>query len=251
MPAERMPPDDSPLSQPLKWLTELTLRSPAAVLWGAGILTLVSLVITLNGLKFKTSRLDLLNPESRYNQRWLAYLDEFGDRDDAVIVVRSQEASAVTAAIEDIAKEVAQQPHLFDSVLWRRDLSRIKAKGLHLLPATELSSLSDRLRSAVQGLDETAPGANPAAALTRLNEQLERSPSMSAEQRQAMERQYAQVGGMLLAATSASVTSPVRQASLEGADPPAAAGASELLAGLAQLDPQYLLADEGRMGFVS
>ena len=39
--------------------------------------------VTVNGLTFKTSRLDLLNPRSEYNQRWLAYLAEFGDRDDA------------------------------------------------------------------------------------------------------------------------------------------------------------------------
>ena len=250
MPAERMPPDDSPLSQPLKWLTELTLRYPAAALWGAGLLTLVSLVITLNGLKFKTSRLDLLNPESRYNQRWLAYLDEFGNRDDAVIVVRSQDAAAVTAAIDDLTKEISQQPHLFDSLLWRRDLSRIKAKGLHLLPPPELSALSAKLRSAVQGLEDTAPGASPAAALGRLNEQLERSPQLSPPQRQQLERQYAQVTGLLLAAASPSAASQVRQASLEGADPKSAAGASELLSALAHLDPQYLLADEGRMGFV-
>jgi hopanoid biosynthesis associated RND transporter like protein HpnN len=250
MTAQRMPPDDSPLSQPLKWLTELTLRSPAAVLWGAGILTLVSLVITLNGLKFKTSRLDLLNPESRYNQRWLAYLDEFGNRDDAVIVVRGQDTAEVTAAIDDLAKEIAQQPHLFDSVLWRRDLSRIKAKGLHLLPAPELSALSAKLRTAVQGLEDTAPGASPAAALTRLNNQLERSGQLSADERQQLERQYAQATSMLLAAASPSAASHVRQASLEHSDPAAAEGAGKLLSALAHLDPQYLLSDDGRMGFV-
>jgi len=248
--AERMPPDDSPLSKPLKWLTELTLRSPAATLWAAALLTLVSLVITLSGLKFKTSRLDLLNPASRYNQRWLAYLDEFGHRDDAVIVVRSQDASAVTAAIDDLAKEIAQQPHVFDSVLWRRDLARIKAKGLHLLPAAELSALSAKLSSAVQALEQSGPQASPAAALARLNDTLERAPDLRPQQRQALERQYAEVSHMLLAATSASPASAVRQASMEGADSAAAAGTSELLSGLAHLDPQYLLAEDGRMGFI-
>src|SRR5262245_10902095 len=108
MTAARMPHDESPLSQPLKWLTLWMLRSPAATLWVVGILTLVSIVISVSGLKFKTSRLDLLNPESRYNKRWLAYLDEFGDRDDAVIVVRSLDPAAVKTAIDDMAQEVAK-----------------------------------------------------------------------------------------------------------------------------------------------
>ncbi len=247
MPAERMPPDESPLSQPLTWLTELTLRSPAALLWGVGLVTLVAVVVTLNGLKFKTSRLDLLNPASRYNQRWLAYHDEFGDRDDAVIVVSSSDPAAVREAIDDVAREVSAQPQLFESVLWRRDLSRLKSKGLHLLPADQLEQIADSLHRAEQATE----GVDPAAVLARLNDQLQRSPDISPEQRQQLEREYAQVTGLVLAATGSHDASAVHRAGLEtSADASAAAGMQKLLTALAHLDPQYLTANEGRMGFV-
>src|SRR5438105_3844667 len=135
MPAERKPhADDSLLAAPLLALTEWGLRAPATVLLGACVLALLSVAITVNGLTFKTSRLDLLNPRSEYNQRWLAYLAEFGDRDDACLVVRAERKADLTVAIDDLAAQLWQEPKLFESVFDRRDLSRLKSKALHYLP---------------------------------------------------------------------------------------------------------------------
>ena len=73
------------------------------MLVAACALALLAVAVSVNGLTFKTSRLDLLNPRSEYNQRWLAYLAEFGDRDDACIVVRAERKADLTAAIDDLA----------------------------------------------------------------------------------------------------------------------------------------------------
>ena len=147
-----------------------------------GLVALLAILISVNHLEFKSSRLDLLNPDSRYNQRWLAYLEEFGERDDAVVVVRSGEPAKVTAAIDDLSGELAAQPQWFESIFYRRDLSRIKAKGLHLMPTSQLRSLAAQLQ--------------PSQAIA--------------------------AGGSHSSAT-------------------------ELTAGLARLEPQYLTAEEGRM----
>src|SRR5580765_7267330 len=122
MPAERTPPaDDSLLAAPLLALTGWTLRAPFTVLVGACALALIAVAIALNGLSFKTSRLDLLNPRSEYNQRWLAYLAEFGNRDDACVVVRAERKADLTAAIDDLAGQIRQESKLFESVFYRRD----------------------------------------------------------------------------------------------------------------------------------
>ena len=47
----------------------------------------LALMLAGSRLGFRTSRLDLLNPKSSYNQLWLEYIDEFGDADDVVVVV--------------------------------------------------------------------------------------------------------------------------------------------------------------------
>src|SRR5947208_8546479 len=116
MPARRTPhADDSLLAAPLLALTEWTLCAPATVLVGACALALLSVAVTVNGLTFKTSRLDLLNPRSEYNQRWLAYLAEFGDSDDACVVVRAERKIDLATAIDDLAAQLRQEPKLFDS----------------------------------------------------------------------------------------------------------------------------------------
>src|SRR4029078_8787901 len=146
MPAERTPhADDSLLAAPLLALTEWALRAPATVLVGACALALLSVAITINGLSFKTSRLDLLNPRSEYNQRWLAYLAEFGNRDDACIVVRAERKGDLTAAIDDLAGRVRQENKLFESVFYQRDLSRLKAKALYYLPETQLALIEQQI----------------------------------------------------------------------------------------------------------
>ena len=105
MPAQRTGhADDSLLAAPLLALTERTLRAPATVLVGACALALLSVAVTVNGLTFKTSRLDLLNPRSEYNQRWLAYLTEFGNRDDACLVIRAERKKDLTAAIDEVGE---------------------------------------------------------------------------------------------------------------------------------------------------
>src|SRR5688500_11036087 len=129
--------ETSPLSRPLEWLARQTLRAPGLVFSAGVALALVGALVTLNGLTFKTSRLDLLSPRSEYNQRWLAYLDEFGDRDDAVIVVRSDDSKALTEAIDDLGFQLRERTDLFESVLDRLDFKDLKAKGLHFLPPGE------------------------------------------------------------------------------------------------------------------
>src|SRR5262245_44784127 len=110
--------DRSSLAAPLEAVTRLVLRSPGLVLGGSFMLAVLAVLISINGLSFKTSRLDLLNPRSEYNQRWLAYLGEFGRRDDAVCVVRSNDPAALIAAIDDLAAELTRQPDLFESIFF-------------------------------------------------------------------------------------------------------------------------------------
>ena len=187
---ERNPPiAESPLSRPLQWLTQQTLRAPGMVIGGALLVTMVAVLITANGLRFRTSRLDLLNPSSSYNQRWLKHIEEFDDREDAVIVVRAEDGVTVAQTLEDLAARLREQDQLFESIFYKRQLDNIKAKGLHFLSEQEL-----------QGLARQISGA---AFLDRDQESGVRS--------QESERQFAL---------------------------------------LKELEPRYLTAEEGRMGFV-
>ncbi|HEY2415829.1 MAG TPA: MMPL family transporter [Pirellulaceae bacterium] len=240
MPAERTPhSDDSLLAAPLLALTEWTLAAPATVLVGACALALLAIAVSVNALTFKTSRLDLLNPRSEYNQRWLAYLAEFGTRDDACVVVRAERKADLTAAIDDVAAQVRAEEKCFDSVFYRRDLSRLKSKALHYLPEAQLGQIERQIAAA--GAVATQPRAtgDPVQALAQLNEQLGRRSPATGEQRAAIEAQYAQLAGALIANLHAAGVASRGDQATESA-----------FSELQQFEPQYLLADGDKLGFV-
>src|SRR5262245_49872 len=233
MPAERTPhADDSLLAAPLLALTEWTLRAPTTVLVGACALALLCVALTINGLTFKTSRLDLLNPRSEYNQRWLAYLAEFGESDDACVVVRAERKADLTAAIDDLAMQLRQEPKLFESVFYRRDLSRLKAKALHYLPPAQLVQLEQQMATASVALPRAGEPADPAEQLARLNDELGHVGATTPQQRKRMEEQYSRVAGVTLAGLGGSPIASARSDTQQLLN----------LDALAQFEPAYLLA---------
>src|SRR5687768_104453 len=199
MPAERNPhADDSLLQAPLLAVTEFSLRAPVTVLFAATALALACLAITLNGLTFKTSRLDLLNPRSEYNQRWLAYLAEFGSRDDACIIVRADNPAHLSEALDDLGGVLRGEPQFFESVFFKRDLSRLKSKALHYLPPEELSQIAQQVQQATAALPRAGEPIDPAAQLAKLNDSLTHVAATTAEHRKQIDEQYSRAPSMTL-----------------------------------------------------
>lgn len=144
MPAERKPREDrSFLSRMLFWLTRFSLRESRWVIVGALGLSVAAIVFAVLSLNFHTSRLDLLNPESKYNQRWLDYIDEFGQQDDVIVVVETGDEKSSIALIEKLGKRLAANTEQFRSVVYKRDLSKIREKGLHFAKPSEVKEASD------------------------------------------------------------------------------------------------------------
>src|SRR5262245_59287298 len=191
--------DDSTLAAPLAAVTRLVLRSPGVVVGGAVMLAVLAVLVTVNGLSFKTSRLDLLNPRSEYNQRWLAYLAEFGDRDDAVCVVRSNDPAVLAAAIDDLTAALARRPELFESLFSRRDLPALKRKALHFVPEADLAQMEQQVRHAVAIIPRDGQAADPASALAQLNDRLTHIGTPNAEIHRALDAEYERIAGMTLA----------------------------------------------------
>ena len=138
MSAERMPqndasrPDDSLLVAPLQAMTRAVLRAPRTVLALAGGLAFIAILLAVRDMGFRTSRLDLLNPESDYNQLWLEYLEEFGEGDDAVVVVRGANRETVTETIDVLAEAITQDDRHFQNVLHKIDVSAVRFEGIVL-----------------------------------------------------------------------------------------------------------------------
>ncbi|MGB8854143.1 MAG: MMPL family transporter [Pirellulales bacterium] len=121
--------------------TRLCLRAPLVIVAAAILSAVAAGTWTSLHLGYKVSRVDLLDPESEYNKLWIDYIREFGEDDDAVVVVEGESRARVIAVLEELSREAARNGELFGSVLHEVDLSRIRAKGLHYLSPADLAEI--------------------------------------------------------------------------------------------------------------
>ena len=140
-PARTLPPPQSLLGRGLVVWTHACLRWPLAIVITAILSAGLAGLWTARHLGYKVSRVDLLDPESEYNKLWIDYIHEFGEDDDAVVVVEGRAREDVIAVLEEVSREVAREGDLFRSVLHEVDLSRIRAKGLHYLAPADLAAI--------------------------------------------------------------------------------------------------------------
>jgi len=140
-PARTLPPPKGLLGRGLVAWTHVCLRWPLAIVIAAILSAGLAGLWTARHLGYKVSRVDLLDPESEYNKLWIDYIHEFGEDDDAVVVVEGRAREDVIAVLEEVSREVAREGDLFRSVLHEVDLSRIRAKGLHYLAPADLAAI--------------------------------------------------------------------------------------------------------------
>ncbi|MFM8251265.1 MAG: MMPL family transporter [Planctomycetota bacterium] len=218
---------ESSLERPLVALTRGIMRRRRLVLVVALAVAALSVWITVHGLGFRTSRLDLLNPNSHFNRRWLAYLDEFGDRDDVLVIVESSSTAAITAALEEISGELSAQSEWFDAVLDRTDLTRFKSRALQQASLENLQ----RLRGGLATLQPLLVGD-----WERWQAQLTEGPRGETEMDAAAEDRRLQEISAALADEPRPIAIPEWE---------------ELVTRTAEFEPQWLLTEDGRMGFIA
>ena len=245
-PARASPHRPGLLGRLLVGWTRICLRYPWAVVMLAMLSAAASGLFTARHLGYKVSRIDLLNPKSDYNKLWIDYIREFGEDDDAVIVVEGESRDGVIAVLEEVSREVRREESLFRSVLHEVDLSRIRSKGLHYLSPADLKAIDrfiERMQPVLDGgwaqlkvgtmvgglAGQMVAGAQP-------QDPREEPPAA------ALER-YVE---SLVVGIDSSATGDVRGGDYVSPWP----GMPESLSTLRDLSSEHLLAKDGRLGFV-
>ena len=101
----------------------VTLRFPVTTL-ALAVGLAACLMYTVTHLGYRSSRLDLLNPKSDYNRLWMDYINEFGEEDDAVIVVEGPGREQVVPVLVELSASLGKKKRLFHAIL-DEDLSKI------------------------------------------------------------------------------------------------------------------------------
>jgi uncharacterized protein len=159
MPSERTPKADSSswMSRPLAGFTRLIVYFPRLTLLLGGLVAVASVWLTMTQLGFRTSRANLLNPNSSYHRRWLEYAKEFGDKEDVVVVVEGEGRDQIIPAIDDVCRRLAKRKDFFGLVLHDADASKLRAKGLYYLNVKSSDPKEVDLEKIDALLDQAAP----------------------------------------------------------------------------------------------
>jgi uncharacterized protein len=242
MTAERMPPSEASfLAAPLGLVTRAAVRFPVATLVAAVVLAVLALLLAHQRLGFRTSRLDLLNPESGYNRLWIDYIDEFGDEDDAVIVVEGRGREQIVPVLEELSHLLSRQQRLFHAVLHQVDLSTIRAKGLHYLSTEQLATIEGFLDRAGPVLTGDWSQLQIGVMLERLCDRLEQELSAAAPG-----ADHALVEYELVPLAQGLLGTLARRGDYQSPWPEM----PHAVVTLSESDSNYLLTSEGRLGFV-
>jgi hopanoid biosynthesis associated RND transporter like protein HpnN len=203
---------------------------------------------TSQKLGYKVSRNDLLDPKSDYNKLWIDYMKEFGEDDDAVVVVEGPSRASVVAVLGEVSEEIGRDDTLFRSVLHEVDLSKIRAKGLHYLSPADLAEI-DRFIERTQpildgGWAQLKVGTMVGGLAGQMVAGVQPGAGPNDEPPAAALERYAEslVAGLEPMAT------PGKASSGDYVSP--WPGMPESLSTLRDLSSEHLLAKDGKLGFV-
>ncbi|MBL8829046.1 MAG: MMPL family transporter [Planctomycetaceae bacterium] len=228
------------LAKPLLAGTRLALRYPVATIVIALLLTVASTWLAFAKLGYRTSRADLINPNSDYNRLWVEYTQEFGDEDDAVVVVEGPDRETVVPVLEEISQALGREDRLFTAILHGVDLQRIRSKGLHYLSAEELNNVESLVNESAPIVDGQWARLN----LGHLLQSLSQGAHMAAQSGQPG---LAQRPLGELERISDSLYNLVHHR--KGYQSPFP-GMPQSFGTLSELSSEYLLTNEGKLGFV-
>jgi hopanoid biosynthesis associated RND transporter like protein HpnN len=134
------------LARALAGLVAWVGRRPWLVLAATFLSCAACGVYTWNHLTYLTHRNDLISRNKDYLKRWQQYVEEFGDDDDMVVVVRGNDRAKMQLALDAIAHEVEQRPKSFERLFYRIDLRPLHARALLFLPTERIRQIQGHVQ---------------------------------------------------------------------------------------------------------
>jgi hopanoid biosynthesis associated RND transporter like protein HpnN len=134
------------LPRVLAWAVGGICRHPWVVL----CLTLLSCAAcgayTWNNLTYLTHRNDLISNKKEYLKRWHQYVEEFGDDDDMVVVIRGDDRQKMEKILDEMAAEIAKRPESFERLFYKVDLTPLHSRALLFLPTEQIRQVHNHVQ---------------------------------------------------------------------------------------------------------
>ncbi|MFQ5715965.1 MAG: MMPL family transporter, partial [Nitrospinales bacterium] len=159
---------ETPAERP-GWIDRLLLRVEEfsychswGVVLGALLVAGAALWVTVEFLKFNTSRGDLVAKDLPYNQLNESYRKEFVDFDGMIIAVEGKHPDQMTEFTEALVQKLKARQAIFSQIFYKVDMEYFKKKALLYLDMPALKDLGEKIETHKDFLDDVnvSPGLN-------------------------------------------------------------------------------------------
>ena len=137
--------------RPTSRLFAVVSRSPRLILGLALLFSVISVFYTVRNMEFLTGRDDLMPRNAPFQVDYRAYLAEFGDQEEIVVVIESDDAERATRAADALYVRLNREQGVYREVFYPGGLTYFRKNGLLFMPLADIRNLRNTLTMAEIG----------------------------------------------------------------------------------------------------
>jgi hopanoid biosynthesis associated RND transporter like protein HpnN len=171
-----MYPDEENLlipHRPTSRLFAVISRNPRLILGLALLLSAISVFYTFRNMEFLTGRDDLMPKNAPFQVDYRAYRAEFGDQEEIVAVIESDDAERATRAADALYARLSKDNGLYREVFYPGGLPYFRKNGLLFMPLEDIKKLRATLTMAAPVLKDLAASPSVQTLFTSLTGQID------------------------------------------------------------------------------
>lgn len=149
-------------------------KSPRLILALALLFSALSVIYTVRNMTFLTGRDDLMPRNAPFQVDYRAYRAEFGDQEEIVAVLESDDAVKSTRAADALYAALSRERGVFREVFYPGGLPFFRKNGLLFMPLEDLKNLRRTLTMAAPVLKDLAAAPSVQTLFTSLTGQIDR-----------------------------------------------------------------------------
>jgi hopanoid biosynthesis associated RND transporter like protein HpnN len=168
---------DTLLARLLSRLTTAVFRHPRWFVWPQAALFLVCVLYTAADLQTDMNQNNLVGPNHKYHQNFLALQKEFPQQgNDLVVVVESGNLERNRQFVERLGAKMAAETNLFHDIFYQHDLPMMGTKALFFVPTNDLATIQTTLHNDLPFIQQFTQTTNLVSFFEQINTAFRTAP---------------------------------------------------------------------------
>ena len=148
-------------------------KYPRQILALALLFSAISVIYTIRNMTFLTGRDDLMPKNAPFQVDYRAYRAEFGDQEEIVAVIESDDATQATRAADALYTRLNRDKAIFRDIFYPGGLPFFRSNGLLFMPLEDIKKLRHTLTMAAPVLKDLAAAPSVQTLFTSLTGQID------------------------------------------------------------------------------